>query len=249
MHQATAGEASILRRPPGAFRCILHSSLSWCRDALMKGRRPRIPSKNVRSTDKDTGGSLHPRRSAAMRERYALTFAFMVVGALTLGCGSSPVSPTAATRSSVATGVPVPPTALATLSIENAFAIGGPEWICSGSGCEPGSHYLYQVRLLVRESSGRSGATVKAITVYNPNHAAGETYSQVTSESCWRDTLRAPAGGTLDVFYTDSGANWLSYCYAGIGAAPGVSRLSVEVTFTDDDGHPGTATTTITAFE
>jgi hypothetical protein len=38
-----------------------------------------------------------------------------------------------------------------------------------------------------------------------------------TGPGCWRDALRVPPGGTLDVFETDAGIDWLGYCGVSIG--------------------------------
>jgi hypothetical protein len=180
-----------------------------------------------------------------MRPGLALTFtvALVLVVALTVGCGSVPQLPTSPSLdTSAPPTTPTSPTTTesrASLVIEDAFAIGG----------QGQDTYVYEVRFLVRELGGRSGATIKLITVSNPNLRVGESTSrQDTGESCWQTELRVPPGGTLDTFYTDAGSAWLSYCWAGIDALPGVSSLPIEVFFKDDYGYEGSVRATITTF-
>jgi hypothetical protein len=118
------------------------------------------------------------------------------------------------------------------------------------SGGRVQDSYVYEVRFLVRELGGRSGAIIKWITVHNPNLRAGEsTSTQHQSESCWRTELRVPPGGTLDTFYTDAGSAWLSYCWVGIDALPGASSFPIEVFFKDDYGYEGSVKATALAHD
>src|SRR5262249_21205767 len=106
----------------------------------------------------------------------------------TAGCGSPPVSPVSPLSRTIAStpGIPAPPappappaaSTLASIGIEDAFAIGGPSWTCTSAGCQPGPGYLYEVRFLLHEGSGRSGAIVTTVVVTNPNVANGGTRSQ-----------------------------------------------------------------------
>lgn len=181
------------------------------------------------------------RPGLTLRFNVALVFGV----AFAIGCGSapqSPFSPSLPVVSAPAPPAPEVPSTVASLALEDAFAIGG---ICGKDTCGPGAGYGYEVRFLVRELGGRSGATIKEILVYNPNHAPGDTSSQAAGESCWREELRVPPGGTLDTFYTDAGSRWLSYCYVGIGASTEVSSLSIEVFFVDDSRNRGSVRTTI----
>jgi hypothetical protein len=128
---------------------------------------------------------------------------------------------------------------LASLAIEDAYAIGG----------QGQDSYVYEVRFRLREQGGRIGATVKEIAVSNPHLRPGERTSKaIGSESCWGTELRVPPGGMLDTFYTDAGAEWLGYCWVGIDALPGVSSLGLEVFFKDDAGVQGSVTAPITVF-
>ena len=182
-------------------------------------------------------------------------FPLVLVFAFALGCRQAPVSPVLPPASGNVSAPKAPEapdtsSALSSVVIEDPFAIRGPSWTCPGGGqpCQPGAGYIYEVRLLLRESSGRSGATIKSIDVSNPNPAPGGTGSQGTGESCWVDTQRAPPGGTLDTFYTDAGSRWLSYCYVGIDGPAVVSSLKVDVRFQDDDGHAGSVAAVVSSF-
>ncbi len=86
-----------------------------------------------------------------------------------------------------------------------------------------------------------SGATIQNIET-----AIEDRFN--TGPGCWGDTLRVPPGGTLDTFDTDSGATWLGYCAPGAASRTQAGRVSLIVTFTDDDGRSNKvqATTTVT---
>jgi hypothetical protein len=109
------------------------------------------------------------------------------------------------------------------VTIDDAFAIVHNE----------GSRFGYAVRFLLRETGGTSGATIDRIVVYGPSG------SDETGVKCWRDTLRVPAAGELDTFYTDAGADWLLYCGPGSGGYDARPSLYVAVTFRDDSGGVG----------
>ena len=109
------------------------------------------------------------------------------------------------------------------MAIEDASAIVHPD----------GSRFGYDVRFLLRESAGRSGATVRGIVVYGPEGSDG------TGPSCWGDSLRVPSGGVLDTFYTDAGRYWLAYCSPGSGGVTRTPSLTISVTFADDEGRLG----------
>ena len=98
---------------------------------------------------------------------------------------------------------------------------------------QDGARFGYGVRFLLRETGGRSGATIDRIVVYGPSG------SDETNPGCWRDSLRVPPEGELDTFYTDAGAAWLSYCGPGSGGHTGAPVLHIMVTFRDDNGVVG----------
>jgi hypothetical protein len=176
--------------------------------------------------------------------------------ALTVGCGSSPLSPTP--PPSPNTPGPAPPApapapapapqapSVASLVIEDTFAIA---WDCARSGCRPLPRNIYEVRFLLRETAGLSGATITLVVVRNPSQRTQGTYSQATGESCWLTSLRVPPRGTLDVFHTDAGSAWLSYCYVGIDGAPGIPSLELDVHFVDDLNGQGVVSAVVTRFQ
>ena len=101
--------------------------------------------------------------------------------------------------------------------------------------------FRYLVRFALAETGGKSGATIQNIET-----AIEDRFN--TGSGCWRDTLRVPPGGTLDIFDTDAGEKWLSYCAPDAASRTEANRVSIVVTFTDDDGHSNTvqATTSVT---
>ena len=190
-----------------------------------------------------------------MRPR-RLRFAPILVWGLIAGCGSvpqSPISPSSGGANPIPTPTPIPaptapssPVTLASVSIDDAYAIRGPE--CTTQGCPSGRHYFYDVRFLVRESGGKSGARIYTVFVNNPHPGPGESASDTFGDGCWRDPIRVPPGGTLDTFYSDKGVKSLSYCGVFVVAAPELSSLELEVHFVDDEGKGGAALATISQF-
>ena len=71
--------------------------------------------------------------------------------------------------------------------------------------------------------------------------------SDQTGPGCWRDQLRVPAGGALDTFYTDAGAQWLGCCGPGSGGTTASPALAAEVTFRDDSGVVGSISVPVTS--
>jgi hypothetical protein len=159
----------------------------------------------------------------------ALCLALMV-GSWALGCGS-PTAPASIPESPVPlqrTAVPPPPLppsnrSNALVTIDDPFAIVHKD----------GLHFGYGVRFLLRETGGTSGATIDRVVVYGPSG------SDETGVECWRDTLRVPAKGELDTFYTDAGADRLLYCGPGSSGDDARPSLYVVVTFRDDSGVVG----------
>jgi hypothetical protein len=56
-----------------------------------------------------------------------------------------------------------------------------------------------------------------------------------------------PAGGTLDVFETDAGLDWLGYCGVGIGGRTPTPTIRLIVNFSDDHGRRGAVEADVTA--
>jgi hypothetical protein len=151
------------------------------------------------------------------------------------GCSGSPSTPAGPTPVPFSPTQPQPPPpsnpSSASVVIENPFAIVHSE----------GSRFGYAVRFLLRETSGASGATIERIVIYGPFG------SDETGPVCWKDQLRVPAGGALDTFYTDAGAQWLSYCGPGSGGTTASPALVAEVTFRDDRGVVGSMSVPVTS--
>ena len=168
-----------------------------------------------------------------------------VMAGATVGCSSqqTPVGPInplipPPTRD-VSTPKPPPPPpdgpTQAAVVIESAYAI------VSQPPRESSGYYGYGVRFLLRETSGRSGATVERILIYGPSG------SDEAGPGCWGDQLRVPPGGVLDTFYTDAGALWVLYCGPGSGGFTPKPSLMIRVTLKDDAGATSTVDQWITA--
>ena len=143
------------------------------------------------------------------------------------GCTESPVSPW---PPPAAREPPPNPPSFASVAIEAPLVVLRPDAI-------PGQFWV-AVRFLLKETGGNSGATIQSIFVRNGRTGSGEQISGLCTEG-----LRIPAGGVLDVFYTDEGYRWLSYCapanVALIGSPILEFPVRVSVVFLDDEGRMG----------
>ena len=127
-----------------------------------------------------------------------------------------------------------PPRTAAQLAIEDASV--------SVQPLPSSAAFGYVARFALKETSGKSGATIQNVLVGDLK-GGGEN----TGPSCWRDTLRVPAGGTLDIFYTDAGQRRLGYCApVGYGDTSTPQVVVVRVSFVDDDGRTGTVDAVVT---
>ena len=145
------------------------------------------------------------------RKHAAVTLVFLA------GCSGSP-------------SIPASPGPLPTSNRTSALvAIQAPYAIVHSQG----SQFGYAVRFLLRETGGVSGATIERVAIYGPSG------SDETGPGCWEETLHLPAGGELDTFYTDEGAQWLGYCGPGSGGSTASPTLEAEITFRDDRGVVG----------
>lgn len=132
--------------------------------------------------------------------------------------------------------IPVPlPTGppVASLTIEDA-------WVSLRPASTPRT-FWGEVRFLLRETSGESGATIREVLIPGGSDPAGP--------ACWQGDLRVPPGGTLDRFYTDAGLSSLGYCAPWalvVDAATGSHPIVVSVTFYDDGGRLGKVEGTVT---
>ena len=162
---------------------------------------------------------MQPRRSDSTRA-LVLLVVLGATGAL-LGCSEgSPVTPTRSPSPPAQPG-PIDANTNAAVAIEDASVV----------VYQLGSRFGYDVRFLLRETGGRSGATVLAVGIFNPDQ------SDVTGRDCWRDPLRVPPGGVLDTFHTDAGQYWLAYCSPGSAGYARNRSLTIAVTFADDEGR------------
>jgi hypothetical protein len=151
----------------------------------------------------------------------------LIVGSWAIGCSESPTTPARIPQSLPA--LQRPPIATPSNPSNALVTVDDPLAIVHNEG----SRFGYAARFLLRETGGMSGATIDRVVVYGPSG------SDETGVGCWRDTLRVPAKGELDTFYTDAGANWLGYCGPGSGGYDATPSLYVVVTFRDDSGVVG----------
>lgn len=169
------------------------------------------------------------------RERLASVVVLALL--IATGCDSGPRSPITPTEPGPPPTTPAPPAmpppalpsfdaslSSASIVIEDAFAKVHPD----------GNRFGYEVRFLLRETSGRSAATITEVTVYGPEG------SDITGPGCWRETVQVKAGGSLDLFHTDAGQRHLVYCAPGSGGQTRTPNLTVAVSFVDANGQPGT---------
>jgi hypothetical protein len=156
---------------------------------------------------------------------------WLLLAGIAAGCGESPVSPGPSNRPSPPAPPPVVPgPAIASLAIEDPFVILRPTQGSDAFGIE--------VRFLLRETGGSSGATIRSIFL-GDGRGGGDTIGGFCT-----DGVRVPPGGVLDTYYTDEGYESLSYCapYAGLHGAPTLNRpIYLTVYFADDDGRHGSA--------
>ena len=167
--------------------------------------------------------------------RFLRTAVAVLVGSsFVAGCSTSPTIPSPTPSVTSTTSSPAAPTSSAVLSISRFTATAAPT-------TNNGSYkFEYVIRFALAETGGKSGATIQNIET-----AIEDRFN--TGPGCWRDTLRVPPGGTLDTFDTDAGEKWLGYCAPDAASRTEASRVSLVVTFTDDDGRSSTvqATTSV----
>jgi hypothetical protein len=108
----------------------------------------------------------------------------------------------------------------------------------SVSGPDRDGYFVYEVRFLLRETTGNASVIVDNVWPVSPDPDEGYSFGPV----CFGRTLRVPPSGTLDVFLTDGGLSSL-----GLGCRPSTwSRaealeLQLQVRFIDDNGFTGVA--------
>jgi len=166
-----------------------------------------------------------------------------------LGCsGQTPVSPASAFRSTESSSAPAT-SVVSTLPTK-------PELVTSTTITPPGptaklqmeslsikvygpnaqGRYGYVPRFMLREVGGQLGATIEYINIFDP-----QTNSwNATGPTCWGTPLHVAANGVLDTFFTDQGADWLSYCAPGTEGTSPKPTLRIVITFASDNGASGT---------
>jgi hypothetical protein len=163
--------------------------------------------------------------------------AVLSLAVVTAACSDNPVAPAPSQPPSQPPPFPSPrppgPTS-ASLLIED-FSVIVKRSLPGGRAVEDGRFSL-EVRFLLKETSGNSGANVESF--FLGDQSGGGAWF---AGSCLKG-LRVPAGGVYDTLNTDEGyASW-SYCapYWGVVSAP-VKEMPIFLTvnFVDDDGHPG----------
>ena len=162
-----------------------------------------------------------------MHPRLAFTFVALFA-ALTAGC-SSPIAPTPSPQTPPSAPPPAadpPPTTAAVLTIERASI---QEYPPTSSFPE----YGYGVRFLLRETGGKAGAQVESVRV----GAGRDGTPQETGCSGFMPFV--PAGGTLDIYYTDEGAKSLSYCAPWISSKTPLESVRLVIGFQGSDNPKG----------
>ena len=161
-----------------------------------------------------------------MRRSSILSILIAVLG-IAPACDNTP-SPSAPLRLT-----PVVPPPAASLVIEQTSLIVLPD----PQGDAFGEPFLYEPRFQLRETNGKSGATIQGVFVDGDS----------TGPECWKTVLRVPPGGILDTFYSDEGWKWLGYCGPWGGGKSAAPTVHVSVTFTDDSGGVATVYADVSA--
>ena len=153
----------------------------------------------------------------------ALAVFFACLGGVGCNREYSPSAPTTPFPTEPAAPVPHPPRSAARVEIVSARITAFP--IMEGT-----YRFGYSVRFGLMEAGGESGATIENVRL-----GIVDTFD--AGQGCWRDRLRVPPGGDLDVFATDQGSAWLSYCAPNAESVAEANYVSLDVTFMDDDGQ------------
>jgi hypothetical protein len=100
--------------------------------------------------------------------------------------------------------------------------------------------FLFKPRFKLTETSGKSGATIQ-----NIRSSMNGIVTNNTGSSCWTTPIRVRPGATLDLF--DSGSDRLGHCAPSFAGPADTARITMVVTFTDDEGLSGSVEATTTA--
>jgi hypothetical protein len=91
---------------------------------------------------------------------------------------------------------------------------------------------VFNERFKLTETSGKSGATIQKI-----ESLVNGTVTHNTGPSCWYGPVRVAPGATLDLF--DAGRDTLGTCAPSFSGHGDAARVTIVVTFTDDEGRSG----------
>jgi hypothetical protein len=166
----------------------------------------------------------------------ALSLAFVAAA-----CSDNPVAPTRAAQPPPLFAFPSPPPSgptSASLRIENFSVIVKPSRM--NGRAEPvavtDGWFSLEVRFLLRETGGKSGATVNDFFVEHGVLGGGAWFGGPCGGG-----FRVPPGDVYDTLNTDDGfASW-GYCapYLGVEKLGEEYPLFLTVYFEDDEGNPG----------
>ena len=92
--------------------------------------------------------------------------------------------------------------------------------------------YVYNIRFWLKETSGRSGATIVSIA-----SGVDGVGTDIADAGCWRERIRVGPGGTLDIF--DKGWDGLSYCAPITGSSIPAQSVGILIEYIDDEGRLG----------
>ena len=173
--------------------------------------------------------------------RASLTMAVFIASLVSYpGCGrtpSTPSPPPPQVERPAPPSPPPPPAPVAALAIERLTIRESPP-------TDRHPFYGYDVRFQLRETSGASGAIIRNVFYGDLSSGSGDN----VGPGCWRHDLRVQPGRTIDTFYTDEEIERLAYnyCWSGTSSRTPLDQLHVIVSFTDDDGRPGTVQMVVT---
>jgi hypothetical protein len=145
--------------------------------------------------------------------------AVLPVSLIVFVCGS-PLIPS--------TTVLVSPTPVAVLTVSGFFVT---------TGFDRSGGPVFNERFKLTETSGKSGATIQKI-----ESLVNGTVTHNTGPSCWNGPVRVAPGATLDLF--DAGRDTLGTCAPSFSGYSDAARVTIVVTFTDDEGRSGSVEAT-----
>ena len=148
---------------------------------------------------------------------------WLLLAGIAAGCADGPVTPGPPPKS------PTPGPTSASLAIEDPLVL--------VRASPVPDRFDVEVRFLLRETGGNSGAAIEAIDLYDIRGV------ETLGGDCTKG-LRVPPGSVVDTFYSDEGYKSLGYCAPAMGrinTPTPAHPINVTVTFLDDDGRRGWA--------